>query len=159
MAKQYSKKTISDIFKQKAQAKGFQIRVTKGEGKGIANITPTLVDMIDAFAEGMEDILQSGDKSADLVAKSFKIGPAGQQQPVATKAGPGQTNVVADMTTDPGFFTWMETLHSLLQAPYPEPGNGSPSVFAIALKALISLKPTSIKAKISEGSSKVKVTT
>jgi hypothetical protein len=53
----------------------------------------------------------------------------------------------------------METFHSVLQGVYPEPGNGSPNVFATALKSLLAQKPTSITAKITQGSGKIKVTT
>lgn len=159
MGKQYDKNTFVAEFQQKVSAKGFVWKVQKGEGKGIANTTPTMLDLMEAIAEALSDILGAGNLPADLVAASFKIGPSGLQQPVATKAPPGATNVKADITTDPKFFTWVETLHSLLQASYPEPGNGAPNVFATALKTLISLKPTEIKAKITDGSSKVKVTT
>lgn len=159
MAEQYSKDTIFGTFQDKAKPKGFKLDVKKGEGEGIANTTPTLNDLLEAVAEGISDILTKGSNSANLVAKDFKIGPSGQQQPVAVKATPGETNVEADMTTDTKFFTWIETFHSLLQASYPEPGNGSPNVFAIALKSLLSQKPTSIKAKITSGSGSIKVTT
>lgn len=155
MSKQYSKKTLLEEFENKVEAKGFELNVKKGDG--IARDTPTLIDFMEAMAEALSEILEDGDKDANLVASSFKIGPAGMQQPAAHKASPGQTNVVADITTDPQFFTWIETFHSLLQGVYPEPGNGSPNVFATALKALVSLKPTEIKAKITEGSDKVKI--
>jgi hypothetical protein len=159
MPGQYSKSTIFGTFQAKATAKGFNLAPPKGEGKGISNTTPTMNDLLEAIAEGVSDILTKGTNSASLVARDFKIGPPGLQQPVATKAIPGQNNVKADMTTDPTFFTWIETFHSLLQASYPEPGNGSPNVFATALKSLLSLKPTSINAKITSGSGSIKVTT
>lgn len=159
MAGQYSKATIFAILQQKVAAKGFILPVQKGEGKGIANTTPTLVDMLEALAEALEAQLSKGSLPADLVANSFKIGPTGLQQDVATKATPGQTNVVFDITTDPKFFTWIETLHGILQGSYPEAGYGAPSTFALALKTLLSSKPTSLTGKITEGSSKVKVTT
>lgn len=158
MPKQYDKGTIFNIIKTKVAAKGIYLPVQKGGDNRIANTTPTTVDLLEGISEAISDILTAGTNSAEIVAKDFKIGPPGLQQPVATVVNPPETNVIADMTTDPAFFTWMETFHSLLQTPYPEPGNGSPNVFAIALKALIPLKPTEIKARINSGSSKVKVT-
>lgn len=158
MPKQYDKKTFLEEFEKRITQKGFVWKVEKGDKKGIAKTTPTLMDLMEAIAEALSEILSNGDKPAKLVANSFKIGPSGQQLPVATKAPPGVNNVKADMTTDPSFFTWIETFHSLLQGTYPEPGQGSPSTFAIAMKSLISLKPKEIKAKIIEGSSKVSIT-
>jgi hypothetical protein len=89
-----------------------------------------------------------------MVASNFKIGPSGQQKPAAYKDG----TVKSDVTTDPKFWAWMETFHSLLQGIYPEPGNGSPDVFANTLKTLISLKPSSITAKIIDGSGSINIT-
>jgi hypothetical protein len=157
MPGQYSKSTIQNAIKARVLAKGFNLNVQKGEGKGISNTTPTISDIIDVVSDSLSTILSQGTFSANLVAKDFAIGPPGLQQPVATKAIPGQNNVVFDMTTDPTFFTWIETLHSLLQASYPEPGYGAPDVFATALKSLLSLKPTSINGKITSGSSTIKV--
>lgn len=158
MPSQYSKSSIENAIKARVAAKGFNLNVKKGEGKGIASTTPTISDLISVIADSLSTVLTEEEGSAELVAKDFKIGPPGLQQPVATKAPPGETNVVFDMTTDPNFFTWLETLHSLLQSSYPEPGYGAPDVFATALKSLLSLKPSSLKGKITSGSSKVKVT-
>lgn len=158
MPGQYSKTTIENAIRARVLAKGFNLNVQKGEGKGIANTTPTISDMISVIADSLSTILTQGTQSAKLVAKDFAIGPPGLQQPVATQAIPGQNNVVFDMTTDPAFFTWIETMHSLLQASYPEPGYGAPDVFATALKSLLSLKPSSLNGKITSGSSTIKVT-
>ena len=158
MAKQYDKETIFNALKLRVAQKGFQLNVQKGGDNRIASSTPTLVDMLKGIAEATAELLNSGNLSAELIANDYKIGPPGLQQPVATVINPPQTNVIFDITTDPTFFTWLETFHSLLQASYPEPGNGSPSVFATALKTLVSIKPTEIKARIDSGSSKVKVT-
>lgn len=158
MASQYSKENILNILKEKVSAKGFVLDVEKGDKKGIAKTTPTLLDMLEALAEALEAQLEKGDKDASLVASDFKIGPSGQQMEVATKSQPGEVNVKFDATTDPKFFTWIETLHSLLQNTYPISGYGSPNSFAIALKTLLSNKPTSLTGKIIKGSSKIKVT-
>lgn len=159
MAKQYDKSTIFNALKLRVAQKGFSLNVQKGGDNRIAGTTPTLIDMLEGIAEATAELLNSGTLSAEFVANDYKIGPPGLQQPVATVVNPPETNVLFDVTTDPAFFTWMETFHSLLQTPYPEPGYGSPDVFAIALKALIPLKPTELKGKITKGSSKVKVTT
>lgn len=157
MAKQYDKDTIFNLLKLRVASKGFNLKPNKGDG-GLANTTPTTIDLLEGISEGLSDVLTKGTNSADIVAKDFKIGPIGLQQPVATKAFGAETNVVADATTDPQFFAWIETFHSLLSAAYPEPGLGAPNVFATVLKTLVSMKPTKINAKITTGSSKVKVT-
>jgi hypothetical protein len=158
MAKQYDKDTIFNAMKLRVASKGFKLLIKKGDGEGIHNTTPTTIDLLEGISEALSDILTKGTNSAEIVAKDFKIGPPGIQQDVATVAFGADTNVKADMTTDPKFFTWIETFHSLLGTVYPEPGNGSPNVFATALKTLVSLKPTALNAKITKGSSKVKVT-
>ena len=158
MPKQYDKQTVFNTLKTKVTSKGINLQVQKGGDNRIANTTPTAVDLLEGISEAISDVLTAGTNSAEIVAKDFKIGPPGLQQPVATKANPPETNVIADMTTDPKFFTWLETFHSLLQTPYPEPGNGSPSVLATALKTLVSIKPTELKGRIVSGSSKIKIT-
>jgi hypothetical protein len=157
MPNQYSKDLFKATFSKYALQKGFKMP-PEGDTDMPAG-TPTMADLLEAIAEALQEIFEQGALPAKLQAATFKIGPPGPQQPVATKAMPGTTNVKADMTTDPTFFGWIETFHSLLQASYPEPGYGSPDVFATALKTLLAQKPTSINAKITDGSTKVKVTT
>jgi hypothetical protein len=156
MAGQYSKEVILAKLREKVVAKGFSLQ-PQGDTQLPAG-TPTIDDALQVIAESLAEILEKGTLPAKLQSSSFKIGPQGIQQPVATKAMPGMNNVKFDMTTDPTFFTWAETFHGLLQAVYPEPGNGSPNVFATALKALLALKPTSLNGKIISGSATTKVT-
>lgn len=153
MADQFDKKTFLDKFKQKSRVKGFELNPDKSK---LPKNFPTTLDLLEIVAETLAEVLyQDQNLSGTLKAKDFKIGPSGLQQPVAYKTA----TVKADATTDPKFFTWMETFHSVLQGVYPEPGNGSPNVFATALKSLLASKPTSITAKITQGSGKIKVTT
>jgi hypothetical protein len=152
MADQYSKSTIFGKFKEKAKAKGFDLSPDRSK---MSKVCPTNQDLLEAIAEAMTDILNNGNLPGTLKASSLKIGPSGLQQPVAYKTA----TVKADIVSDSKFFTWMETLHGLLQAVYPEPGFGSPDTFAMALKTLLGMKPTSITAKITQGSGSVKVTT
>jgi hypothetical protein len=158
MAKQYDKDTILNALKLRVAQKGFKLNVKKGDGEGIHSTTPTTIDLLEGIAEATSDILTKGTNSAEIIANDFSIGSPGIQQDVATVAFGAETNVVFDMTTDPQFFTWIETFHSLLNAVYPEPGSGAPDVFATALKSLVGLKPTALNGKITKGSSKVKVT-
>ena len=153
MADQFSKKTILDKLRQKCRVKGFQL--TAGPGDVPKNF-PTLEDTLELLAEAIAEVLNIDQNlSATLKAKDFKIGPAGLQQPAAYKTA----EVKFDATTDPKFFTWIEALHSVLQGVYPEPGYGSPDVFATALKSLLPLKPTNLNGRINKGSGKIKVTT
>lgn len=153
MADQFSKKTILDKLRQKCTSKGFQL--TPGPGDLPKNF-PSLADTLELLAEAIAEVLNIDQNlSATLKAKDLKIGPSGLQQPAAYKTA----EVKFDATTDPKFFTWIETFHSVLQGVYPEPGWGSPDVFATALKSLLASKPTSLTGKISKGSGKIKVTT
>lgn len=153
MADQFDKSTIFAKFKEKAQAKGFNLSPDKSK---MTKNVPVIQDLLEAIAEALAEILYKDESlPGTLKASSFKIGPSGLQKAVAYK----DASVKADITTDSSFFTWMETLHSLLQAVYPEPGNGSPDVFAMTLKTLVGMKPSSLTAKITAGSGSVKVTT
>jgi len=148
----YDKNNIFAVLQDKVSAKGFNLDPDKSK---MAKNTPTTKDLLEAIAETLSEILsQDQSKEAVLEGSSFKIGPSGLQNPVSYKGA----TIKADMSTDPAFFTWFETLTGLLQAVYPEPGLGSPSVFATALKVLIGLKPTSLTGKITDGSGSVKVT-
>lgn len=152
MADQFDKKTILSKMQEKASAKGFELNPDRGD---MSKDVVTLDDLLDAMAESLAEIISKDqDLTGTIRASSIKLGPAGEQKPVAYKDG----LVKADATTDPSFFSWIEALHSVIQGSYPEPGNGSPNVFATALKTILSLKPTSITAKIVDGSSKVKIT-
>jgi hypothetical protein len=151
MADQFSKETIFNKFKDKARAKGFELNPDRSK---MSKNIPIMIDLLEAIAEALSDILYKDENLPGTIkAQSLKIGPSGLQKATAYKDG----SVKADMTTDPTFFTWIETFHSLLQAVYPEPGNGAPDVFAMALKSLTGLKPSSITAKITNGSGSVKV--
>jgi len=153
MAGEYDKATILAKLKEKVQAKGFDLNPDSSK---MSKVSKSILDMLDVIADSMSVILsQEQIRTATLKANSLKIGPSGLQQPIATKTG----TVKFDMTTDPKFFTWMETLHGILQGVYPEPGYGSPSTFAMALKTLLATKPTSLTGKITTGSGSVKVTT
>jgi len=153
MPDQYDKSSFFNKFKQKAQAKGFELNPDKGK---MSKNVPTLLDLLEAIAEALDEIIiKDQDKPGTIKAKNLKLGPTGLQQPAAYK----EAKIKSDFTTDPKFWTWMESLHSILQGVYPEPGNGSPDVFATAMKILLSQKPSSLTGKITEGSSKVKVTT
>lgn len=152
MADQFDKETILAKFREKAQAKGFELHRDKSK---MSNGYPAIEDLLDAVAEALADIFHNEDEPGVLKAQNFKIGPSGIQKPAAYKDGA----VKADIVSDPAFFTWIETFHGLLQGVYPEPGNGAPDVFAMALKSLLAQKPTSITAKIIDGTDKVKVTT
>lgn len=155
MAKQYDKSTILNALKLRVAQKGFNVNVDKSKtGPGV----PMVQDLLEGIAEAVSDALTKGTNTGVLRAKDFNIGPPGIQQPVATKAFVGETNVVFDMVTDPQFFIWMETFHSLLNTSYPEPGYGAPDVFAMVLKVLIAMKPKAIKGKITSGTSKFNVT-
>ncbi len=114
---------------------------------------PTILEILDAVAGAMSDILHDQDSTATLTAQNFKIGPSGLQKPAAYKDG----TVKSDATTDPNFWAWMEAFHGFLDGVYPEPGNGSPDVFATALKSLVGQKPTSITAKIIDGSGSINI--
>jgi len=153
MPDQFGKDTFLTKFKQKATAKGFDLNPDKSE---MSKNVPVLLDLLEAIAEALDEIIfKDQDKPGTIKAKTLKIGPAGLRQPAAYK----EAKVKSDFVTDPKFWTWMESFHGVLQGVYPEPGNGSPDVFATALKVLLSQKPSSITGKIIEGSKKVKVTT
>lgn len=153
MSDQFGKSTFTTKFKQKAVAKGFNMSVDKSE---LPPNTPVIQDLLEAIAEALDEIFVKDETLAGTIkAKSLKLGPTGLQQDVAYKGA----TVKSDASTDPKFWTWMETFHSLLKISYPEPGSGTPNVFAIALKALLAFKPKSLSAKITDGSSSVKVTT
>jgi len=153
MPDQFDKSTILNKLKAKVQAKGFDLNPDKSKmAKGV----PTILDMLDIIAESMADLIYSEqNKNGTFAASEMKIGPTGLQQPQAYK----EATIKCDFTTDPKFFTWMETLHSLLRGVYPESGYGAPNTFAMALKTLLAQKPSSLTGKITKGSSKVKVTT
>jgi len=153
MPDQFDKDTFLNKFKQKATSKGFDLNVNKDD---LAKGTPTILDLLEAIAEALDEIIvKDQQKTGTIKAKSLKIGPAGLQQPAAYK----EAKVKSDFVTDPKFWTWIESFHGILQGVYPEPGNGSPDVFATAMKLLLSQKPSSITGKIIEGSKSVKVTT
>lgn len=153
MPDQFDKNTILGKFKQKAAAKGFDLNVKKAD---LPKNTPTILDLLTAIAEALDEIIvKDQTKSGTIKAKNLKLGPTGLQQPAAYKTA----KVKSDFVTDPKFWTWMETFHSILQGVYPEPGNGSPDIFATTLKLLLSQKPSSITGKITDGSGSVKVTT
>jgi hypothetical protein len=114
---------------------------------------PTIVEILDSLAGAISDMLHDQSTTATMVAQNFKIGPQSLQKPAAYKDG----TVYSDASTDPTFWAWMEAFHSYLQAIYLEPGNGSPDVFATALKALIAQKPSSLTAKIISGSSSINI--
>lgn len=153
MGDQFDKSTILNKLKAKVSAKGFDLNVDKGD---LAKGTATILDLLDIIAETMADILFTDQqKDGTIKASDIKIGPDGLQQPHAYK----EATVKYDATTDPKFFTWLESLHAILQGVYPEPGYGSPNVFLTALKTLLAQKPSSLTGKITQGSGKVKVTT
>lgn len=158
MPDQFDENSFTTKFKQKAAAKGFNMSVDRSE---LPPNTPVIQDLLEAIAEALDEIFIKDESLAGTIkAKSLKLGPTGLQQDVAYKGA----TVKSDASTDPKFWTWMETLHNLIKGPpptyiYPEPGNGAPNVFAIALKALLALKPKNLSAKITDGSSSVKVTT
>lgn len=153
MADQFSKATILNKLKEKVSAKGFNLEPAKDDmAKGV----PVLLDFLDLLAETISDVFYSDqDKAGTIKANKVKLGPAGLQMPSSYK----EASIKYDITTDPKFFAWMETFHSILQGVYPEPGQGAPNVFNTALKVLLSQKPTSLTGKITEGSGTVKVTT
>jgi hypothetical protein len=153
MPDQFDKDSFLNKFKQKAQAKGFELKPDKSK---MAKDVPTLLDLLDAIAEALDEIIvKDQDKPGTIKAKSLKIGPSGQQQPAAYK----EAKVKSDATTDRKFWSWMEAFHAKLRGVYPEPGKGAPNVFANSMKSLLAKKPKSITGKIIEGSKKVKVTT
>jgi hypothetical protein len=152
MADQFAKATILNKLKAKVQAKGFNLNPDKSD---MAKNVPVLLDILDIIAETVADVFYTDqDKDGTVKANTFKLGPDGAQQPHAYK----EAKVKFDSVTDPKFFTWMETFHSLLQGVYPEAGYGAPNTFGSTLKTLLSQKPTSLTGKIIEGSKKVKVT-
>lgn len=151
MADQFDARTILDKFQQKMSAAGFELNPNRNE---MARDVVTIDDALEILAESLADLFSvDEDLTATIKAANVKIGPTGAQKPAAYKDG----LVKADATTDPQFFAWMEALHTVIQGTYPEPGKGSPNVFATALKSILSLKPTSITAKIIDGSSSVKI--
>jgi hypothetical protein len=153
MADQFQKDTFFNKFKEKASAKGFELFPNRSD---MANGVPLMVDLLEAMSEALDDIFYNDQNlPGSIKASSLKLGPDGLQQPAAYK----EATVKSDATTDPQFWAWMETFHGLLQAVYPEPGFGAPDTFALALKALLAQKPSSITAKITQGSGTVKVTT
>jgi hypothetical protein len=152
MADQFAKQTILNKLKTKAQAKGFNL---KPDTSKMSKNVPLLEDLLDLIAEALAEVLyQDQNLPGTIKANSLKIGPGGLQMPMAYKTG----TIKCDATTDPKFFAWIETFHSILQGAYPEPGNGSPDIFATVMKALLPLKPTSLTGKITNGSGSVKVT-
>jgi hypothetical protein len=155
MANLYDKDTIFTKLKDKISGKGFVLDPDKGK---MAKETRYMVDLLEGIAEAMSDILTGmGDKVAVLNGSEFKIGPSGQQNAAAFKDG----QVKSDITTDPDFWAFVEAFYTVLNTPtIPEPGNGSPSMFHTMMKAsMMSVKPSKIKSKIVEGSSKIKITT
>jgi hypothetical protein len=153
MPDNFDKSSFLNRFKQKARAKGFELEPDRSK---MAKNIPTLLDLLDAIAEALDElIMKDEDKPGTVKAKNLKIGPSGLQQPAAYK----EAAVRSDFATDPRFWTWMESLHAIIRGVYPEPGNGSPDVFATAMKVLLAQKPSSITGKIIEGSETVKITT
>jgi len=151
MGDQFSKQTILNKLKAKVQAKGFNLNPEGEMAKG----TTTILDFLDIIAETIADVFYTDQQETGTIkANSLKIGPGGLQQPHAYK----EAKIKFDTTTDPKFFVWLESFHSILQGIYPEAGYGAPNAFGIAMKTLLSLKPSSLTGKIIEGSSKVKVT-
>lgn len=150
MSDQFDKQTILAKLNEKASAKGFNLSPARDK---MAQSVPTIVEILDSIAGAVSDILHDQDTQATMVAQNFKIGPQGLQKPAAYKDG----TVYSDASTDPTFWAWMESFHAFLEGIYPEPGNGSPDVFATALKALISQKPSSLTAKIISGSSSINI--
>ncbi len=152
MADQFSKQTILNKLKEKVSAKGFNLEPSKDDmSKGM----PVLLDFLDLLAETISDVFYiDQSKSGTIKADKIKLGPDGLQQPGAFK----ESEIKYNITTDPAFFTWIETFHGILQGVYPEAGYGAPNTFNTALKTLLSQKPSSLTGKITEGSKKVKVT-
>jgi hypothetical protein len=152
MADRFSKNNILAILREKVQAKGFNLNPDKSK---MSKVAVTIADLLDVLASSLSEILSQEEiRNATIKASSLKLGPSGLQNAIATK----DMAVKFDITTDPQFFTWIETLHGILQAVYPEAGYGAPNTFAMALKTLIGAKPSSLTGKINEGSGSVKVT-
>lgn len=152
MADQFDANTIKEKLREKVAAIGFELNPDRSE---MSRDVVTIDDMLDILGEALGDILYNDeDLTATIRASNIKLGPAGEQR----NAGYKDALVKFDATTDPQFFTWVEALHTIIQGSYTEPGNGSPDVFAIAMKALLSNKPSSITGKIIQFSSTVKVT-
>lgn len=152
MADKFSKQEILNILKEKVSAKGFAINVDKNELSAGAS---TILDMLEVIAESLSEIFYADETLTGTIrAKSLKFGPMGLQLPMSYKGAEVEYSAV----TDPKFFIWLEALHTLLKAAYPEPGYGAPDVFATAMKSLLALKPKSITGKIKDGSNSVKIT-
>lgn len=152
MADQFDKKIVFTKLKQKAITNGFNLTPNSAE---LPKGTVITTDLLEVIAETISEIFKDDQTLRGTIkASSLKLGPTGLQQAMAYK----NAKVKFDATTDPKFFIWLETFHSLIQAVYPEPGFGAPNVFNTALKALLASKPTSITARITDGSSKVKIT-
>jgi hypothetical protein len=155
MAELYSKDTIFATLKDKVTAKGFKLDWDRTK---MSPETKGTVDLLEAVAEAMSDILMNmEDKPATLKASEFKIGPAGAQKAAAYKDGQAKS----DMAVDSSFWSFIEAFFAIVTGPpIPEPGNGAPSMFQTALMAaLAAVKPSSITAKIIDGTDKVKITT
>lgn len=148
----FSKEAILAVFAKKATAIGFNMNPDKSK---MAQGVMTTADLMDIVSTSISELLSQEElRTATIRTTGIKIGPTGIQKPITNK----DAQVKFDITTDPNFFAWLETFHGLLQAVYPEPGYGSPNVFATALKSLIAQKPTSLTGKIVEGTDKVKIT-
>lgn len=154
MADKFSKSFIKSKLKAKATAAGFNIAP---DSSSLPPGTPTMETLLGIIAETIEEVLKSDESlSATLTGSSVKIGPTGIQKDASYNG----CKITIDKTTDPQFFAWLEAFTAILKVPMiPEAGMGGPSSFHAAMKALIGLKPTKVTGKISQGSTKVKVTT
>ncbi len=152
MAQAYDKSNIDSILTQHSSSNKFN---TSPDRSKLSKNVPTLVELVSVVAETFSELLsQEQIRTATINTQGIKIGPSGQQKPSAYKDG----TVTFDATTDPKFFAWVEAFHAFLDGVYPEPGSGSPNVFATAWKGLVGQKPTSLTGKIVSGSQNVKIT-
>jgi len=151
MGQSFGNNNINSTLTDKVYADAFNVSPERDK---MSKNVPTLVELVSVISEALSDLIGAGNLTATIGTTGINIGPIGLQKPMSYK----DATVTFDATTDPTFWSWMESFHALLQGVYPEPGDGSPNVFATALKALISQKPTSLTGKITTGSQNVKVT-
>lgn len=150
MAQSFDADNINSKLTNHVSSSGFN---TSPDRDKISQSVPTIVELVSVVAEAMSDLLERGALPATIVTQGLQVGPISLQKPMSYK----DATVVFDATTDPIFWAWQEAFHSFLDAVYPEPGYGSPNVFATALKALIAQWPTSLTGKITVGTQNLKI--
>lgn len=150
MAQSFDTDNINSLLTNHVSGDAFNVAPDRSK---MSQGVPTIVELVSLVSEALSELLEQGTLPATIVTQGLQIGPQSLQKPMSYK----DATVIFDATTDPKFWTWIETFHNFLDLIYPEPGYGAPNQFATAWKALISQKPTSLTGKIVVGTQNVKI--